>query len=115
MSSLVFTISEGLQNNTYECVVCFDHVGRKDEVWSCATCYKVFHLQCIRAWALKSQKKGVVGWLAISLWFSPFAMDTPAFRSLRKQSIHWIDEALSDPLLTSWKCCFVKQSTPPLD
>jgi hypothetical protein len=34
-------------------------VGRKDEVWSCNTCYKVFHLQCIRAWVFKSQKTGM--------------------------------------------------------
>lgn len=56
VSQLTLTISEHLSNNTYECVVCFDTVGRRDEVWGCDTCYKVFHLSCIKVWAHKSQQ-----------------------------------------------------------
>lgn len=36
---------------TYDCIICFSAVLRKDRVWSCLKCYRVYHLHCVRKWA----------------------------------------------------------------
>ncbi|CUE77923.1 zinc finger protein, putative [Bodo saltans] len=51
---LVRSITEKLQQGTYECVVCTESVGLRDRLWSCPTCFGVFHLPCIVYWS-KSQ------------------------------------------------------------
>ena len=44
-------LSQQLTTGQYECMVCCDRVRVKDHVWSCLTCYHVFHLKCIKKWA----------------------------------------------------------------
>lgn len=44
-------LAQQLTAGTYECMVCCDRVKGRDQVWSCDSCYHVFHLQCIRKWA----------------------------------------------------------------
>jgi len=44
-----------LSSATYECMVCVDKIRQDASVWSCRTCYAVFHLRCIREWAQRSQ------------------------------------------------------------
>ena len=44
-------LSQQLTTGQYECMVCCDRVRVKDPVWSCSTCYHVFHLKCIKKWA----------------------------------------------------------------
>lgn len=44
-------LSQQLSTGQYECMVCCDRVRVKDPVWSCSTCYHVFHLKCIKKWA----------------------------------------------------------------
>ena len=44
-------LSQQLTTGQYECMVCCDRVRVKDFVWSCSTCYHVFHLKCIKKWA----------------------------------------------------------------
>jgi len=34
----------------YECVVCTEVIRAHHEIWSCATCYRMFHLTCVRRW-----------------------------------------------------------------
>lgn len=48
-------IHEDIDNNCYECAVCTDEISRRARVWSCRTCWTVFHLKCIQKWA-KSKK-----------------------------------------------------------
>lgn len=45
---LATTLPQQLHTETYECMVCYDKVRRRQEVWNCRTCYRVFHLKCIR-------------------------------------------------------------------
>ena len=40
-----------LTSGTYECMVCCDAIRCEAAVWSCANCYHVFHLRCIKRWA----------------------------------------------------------------
>ncbi|KAJ3071111.1 FKBP12-associated protein [Podochytrium sp. JEL0797] len=48
-------ISAQLTSNSYECMICYDPVQRKDRVWSCAkSCFALFHAKCISAWANSS-------------------------------------------------------------
>jgi len=44
-------LSQQLFSGQYECMVCCDRVKVKDPVWSCSTCYHIFHLKCIKKWA----------------------------------------------------------------
>ena len=31
-------------------MICYDMVQRSASVWSCANCFSIFHLPCIRKW-----------------------------------------------------------------
>uniref|UniRef100_G3NKZ9 Transcriptional repressor NF-X1 n=1 Tax=Gasterosteus aculeatus aculeatus TaxID=481459 RepID=G3NKZ9_GASAC len=42
---------EQLSEEKYECMVCCDVIRCMAPVWSCASCYHVFHLNCIKKWA----------------------------------------------------------------
>jgi len=44
-------LSQQLFTGQYECMVCCERVRVKDPVWSCSTCYHIFHLKCIKKWA----------------------------------------------------------------
>lgn len=48
---LVKQLSDDLSSGTYECAVCSEVVTRKHRLWSCRSCYGVFHLPCIAHWA----------------------------------------------------------------
>ena len=42
---------EDISNNLYECPICTSEVGRHSRIWSCKTCWTVFHLTCITKWS----------------------------------------------------------------
>lgn len=42
---------EDIDNGYYECPICTSEVQRKSKVWSCHTCWTVFHLSCIKKWS----------------------------------------------------------------
>ncbi|KAL8758450.1 MAG: hypothetical protein Q9184_003925 [Pyrenodesmia sp. 2 TL-2023] len=42
---------EDISNSLYECPICTSEVGRNSKVWSCKTCWTVFHLSCIKKWS----------------------------------------------------------------
>ncbi|XP_070566211.1 transcriptional repressor NF-X1-like [Ptychodera flava] len=42
---------ESLSDGSYECMVCCDVIRCESAVWSCQSCYTVFHLHCIKKWA----------------------------------------------------------------
>ncbi|KAB8336692.1 hypothetical protein FH972_021002 [Carpinus fangiana] len=44
-------VQEDIDNHQYECPICTSEVLRKSKVWSCHTCWTVFHLHCIKQWA----------------------------------------------------------------
>ncbi|KAI9697654.1 MAG: FKBP12-associated protein [Candelina mexicana] len=44
-------IHEDITHGLYECPICTSEVGRKSQVWSCKTCWTVFHLSCIKKWS----------------------------------------------------------------
>lgn len=43
-----------IEAGDYICLVCAEEVDVKSQIWSCAECYRVYHLPCIKKWALKS-------------------------------------------------------------
>lgn len=43
---------EDIDNGYYECPICTNEVRRNSKVWSCNTCWSVFHLSCIKKWAM---------------------------------------------------------------
>lgn len=47
---------EELRRESYECLVCIDSVKIAQPVWSCKTCWAVFHLPCIQKWARSGTK-----------------------------------------------------------
>ncbi|KAL8818930.1 MAG: hypothetical protein Q9223_002547 [Gallowayella weberi] len=42
---------EDIANALYECPICTSEIGRDSKVWSCKTCWTVFHLSCIKKWS----------------------------------------------------------------
>ena len=42
---------EDIDNGHYECPICTSEVLRNSKVWSCHTCWTVFHLACIKKWS----------------------------------------------------------------
>ena len=42
---------EDISNGLYECPICTSEILRNSKVWSCKTCWTVFHLACISTWA----------------------------------------------------------------
>lgn len=53
-SSQASALIEQLRNETYECMVCCERVRCSAAVWSCHSCYHLFHLGCVRKWAKSS-------------------------------------------------------------
>lgn len=42
---------EDISNGLYECPICTSEVTRTSKIWSCKTCWTVFHLTCIKKWS----------------------------------------------------------------
>ena len=42
---------EDIDNGHYECAICTEDIRRNSRVWSCRTCWTVFHLSCIKKWS----------------------------------------------------------------
>lgn len=42
---------EDIANGIYECPICTNEVARNSKIWSCKTCWTVFHLSCIKKWS----------------------------------------------------------------
>lgn len=51
LPQLVQEIQEKLMKGSVECMICYDMVRRSAPIWSCTSCYSIFHLHCIKKWA----------------------------------------------------------------
>ncbi|KAM8967681.1 transcriptional repressor NF-X1 isoform 2-T2 [Pelodytes ibericus] len=59
------SLIEQLTAEKYECMVCCEVVRVMAPVWSCQSCYHVFHLNCIKKWArspASQAEDGNSGW-----------------------------------------------------
>jgi transcriptional repressor NF-X1 len=43
-----------LKHGLYDCSVCLSAIVPKDSIYSCSTCYAIYHLSCISDWAKRS-------------------------------------------------------------
>ena len=44
-------LAQQLLTAAYECMVCCECVRERQEVWSCRSCFHIFHLRCVHRWA----------------------------------------------------------------
>ncbi len=44
-------IHEDIARAIYECAICTNEISRNSKVWSCHTCWTVFHIGCIKKWS----------------------------------------------------------------
>lgn len=51
LPQLLQEIQDKLMKGTVECMICYDMVRRSAPIWSCSSCYSIFHLNCIKKWA----------------------------------------------------------------
>ncbi|KAK9468661.1 hypothetical protein V1512DRAFT_233383 [Lipomyces arxii] len=58
-NSLAASILQEIHSCAYECMICINSINRKSRVWTCDTCYRVFHINCIQKWANQLKKSGV--------------------------------------------------------
>ena len=54
--NLATRLHEDIDHKQYECAICTSNVVRNSKIWSCSTCWTVFHLSCVKQWAMNSQK-----------------------------------------------------------
>ncbi|CAN9509419.1 unnamed protein product [Ophioblennius macclurei] len=47
-------LSELFQSGALTCLICISSVKRTQAVWSCSSCFCIFHLPCIQQWATDS-------------------------------------------------------------
>ncbi|XP_061340039.1 NF-X1-type zinc finger protein NFXL1-like [Gastrolobium bilobum] len=100
LPQLVQEIQEKLIKGTVECMICYDMVRRSAPVWSCSSCYSIFHLSCIKKWAR-----------------APTSVDLSAEKN---QGFNWRCPGCQSVKLMSWKeiryICFCgKRPDPPSD
>ncbi|KAH7330948.1 hypothetical protein KP509_20G009600 [Ceratopteris richardii] len=48
---LVQELEDKLSKGQVECMICYDMVRREAAIWSCGSCYAIFHITCTRKWA----------------------------------------------------------------
>ena len=46
-----------LKKNKCECMVCYQYIKHDQPIWSCGTCFHIFHLRCIKKWASSPSAK----------------------------------------------------------
>ena len=49
--------SEDIDNGQYECPICTNEIRRNSRIWSCDSCWTVFHLSCVKRWASNQASK----------------------------------------------------------
>lgn len=100
LPQLVQEIQEKLMKGSVECMICYDMVRRSAPIWSCSSCYSIFHLNCIKKWAR-----------------APTSSD---FSVEKNQGVNWRCPGCQSVQLTASKeiryVCFCgKRSDPPSD
>lgn len=100
LPQLVQEIQDKLLRSTIECMICYDMVRRSAPVWSCSSCFSIFHLHCIKKWAR-----------------APTSIDLSAEKN---QGFNWRCPGCQSVQLTSSKdiryVCFCgKRQEPPSD
>ncbi|KAK9115122.1 hypothetical protein Syun_021919 [Stephania yunnanensis] len=98
---LVQEIQEKLSKGSVECMICYDMVRRTAPIWSCSSCYSIFHLNCIRKWAK-----------------APTSVDVSAAE--KNRGLNWRCPGCQSVQLTSSKeirynCFCEKRNDPPSD
>ena len=53
---LLESLTVGLTNSTYDCMVCWDVIRPAHRIWNCQVCWAAFHLDCLSTWAKKSSE-----------------------------------------------------------
>ncbi|GJY00422.1 NF-X1-type zinc finger protein NFXL1 [Tanacetum coccineum] len=92
---LVQEIQDKLLKGSIECMICYDMVRRTASIWSCSSCYSIFHLHCIKKWAraptsidLSAQKNQGFNWNRqdppSDLYLTPHSCGEPCGRPLDK-------------------------------
>ena len=46
-----------LRKNKCECMVCYTHIRNDQAIWQCVCCFHIFHLSCIKKWAIQPLAK----------------------------------------------------------
>lgn len=58
---LATTIMKELLDETYVCLMCTCEIEHESKMWSCTSCYRVYHMDCIESWAKKGSSTDVKG------------------------------------------------------
>ncbi|KAL6003419.1 NF-X1-type zinc finger protein nfxl1 [Asimina triloba] len=95
---LVQEIQDKLAKGAVECMICYDMVRRSAPIWSCSSCYSIFHLNCIKRWAR-----------------APTSSDVAVEKN---QGLNWRCPGCQSVQLVAWKeiryTCFCGRRTDPL-
>ena len=67
------SLIKDLIGGSYECMVCCENIKFNNAVWSCSSCFHIFHLGCIRKWA-KSEAASVKGMIPLGIFIFHFLL-----------------------------------------
>ncbi|KAI8834100.1 hypothetical protein BC829DRAFT_75975 [Chytridium lagenaria] len=56
-ASLRDRLERELSEEIYDCIICFQSILRSEVLWTCQTCWGMFHLSCAEEW---SEKSGII-------------------------------------------------------
>ena len=59
-SDLRVKLTREILNQDYECMICYENIKFNAKVWSCKTCWAIFHMNCILKWGKSSGSEA--GW-----------------------------------------------------
>ncbi|CAH0049799.1 unnamed protein product, partial [Clonostachys solani] len=97
-------IHEDIANYNYECVICTDEILRDSKIWTCSSCWTVFHLKCAKTW-LQNEKKKAEARALEAPQTQPYTWRCPAYRcasSEEPRSYHcWCGKEVNPPPTSS--------------
>lgn len=76
---------EQLTEEKYECMVCCDIIRVMAPVWSCQSCFHVFHLNCIKKWARSpaSQADGIICLNGVTVYYAVLIYSSFLFKEAK--------------------------------
>ena len=65
------SLKQEIEANSYDCMVCYDTINAYCSTYSCFQCFNIFHLVCIRKWAVSKLNSDLEQRDAESNWTCP--------------------------------------------
>lgn len=52
-SFLCRRIIDDIHKGVFQCMICYENIGRQSQIWHCIYCWGVYHYRCIQSWVFR--------------------------------------------------------------